>query len=78
MPTRVPSLPPRICDARRAPAALLSTEDSTLPGLRRLGCLELEMNAAPMSLDVSHRQRGVSLVLAPLRIERVTETIAEE
>ena len=78
MLTRVASSPSRICDARRAPAALLSTEDSTLPDLRQLGCLELEVNTAPMSLDVSTQQRGVSLFLTPLRIERVSETIAEE
>ena len=78
MLTRVASSPSRICDARRAPAALLSPEDSTLPDLRRLGCLVLGVNGAPMSLDVSTWLRGVSLVLAPLRIECVTQAIAEE
>src|SRR5215208_4590230 len=78
MLTRVATSPSRICDARRAPAALLSPEDSTMPDLRRLGCLVLEVNAVPMPLDAPTRERDISLVFALLRIERVTETITKE
>src|ERR671917_201955 len=78
MSTRVAPSPSRVSGARRAPAALLSTEDSTLPDLRRLGCQVLGVNPAPMSQDVPTRERGVSLILAPLWIERVAESIAQE
>src|SRR5918993_1824024 len=78
MPTWVASSPSRVCGARRAPAALLSHKNSTLPGLRRLGCLVLGVNAAPMPQDVPTREGVVSSVFAALGIERVTETVTKE
>ena len=64
--------------ARRAPAALLSAEAPTLPVLRRLGCLVLGVNGAPVSEDESTLECGVSLVFAPLRVERISHTVAKE
>jgi hypothetical protein len=50
MPTRAAAAPSP-SSALGAPAALLSLEDSTLPAVRRLGCLELVENAVPAVQD---------------------------
>jgi hypothetical protein len=49
LPTRVASSPTLVTGAKRAPAALLSPGDSTLPDARRRGCLVLGVDASPMT-----------------------------